>query len=68
MRNTAWHSLLRIPTGEGRRKSVDLALQTSVLGVKTLHSTAEVLDDRVIEITEGPLYYTWASFEIREAF
>ena len=27
--------------GEGRRKSVDSALQTSVLGVKTLHSTAE---------------------------
>ena len=32
-------------TGEGRRKSVDLALQTSVLGVKTLHSMAEVPDN-----------------------
>ena len=31
--------------GEGRRKSVDLALQTSVLGVKTLHSMAEVPDN-----------------------
>ena len=31
-----------LATGEGRRKSADLALQTSVLGVKTLHSTAEV--------------------------
>ena len=34
-----------LATGEGRRKSVDLALQTSVLGVKTLHSTAEVSDN-----------------------
>ena len=44
-----WHSLLRIPTlatDDGRRKSVDLALQTFVLGVKTLHSTAEVPDNR----------------------
>ena len=44
-----WHSLLWIPTlamGEGRRKSVDLALQTSVLGIKTLHSTAEVTDNK----------------------
>ena len=43
MRNTGTPCYGYRPS-EGRRKSVDLALLTSVLGVKTLHSMAEVPD------------------------
>ena len=45
MRCTGTHCYRYRPSNRWGRKGVDLALQTSLLGVKILHSTAEVPDN-----------------------